>query len=265
MHSALPSTGVMARIRAMAIADARKQAEAAAQAKQAELEEIAACSICSADIGAMMLTPRTAAALRHERERAWLQAWSDTNAVQNTSIWLGLPPGCAPDKAARILSMQQQQYEEQQLQQGAGPGFAARQSSAAAADMTVWMGMPPYGAVSPEMWQQQQRMWLQQAQLRGMLGPRAPSISGSSTLWSGLPSVPRFDPAWQPQQQSGLLSPGSRQQQQYRWEQQQQKLQQDAAKAWFLRAHPIPIQTGSDDEGSTAGSVVSTPLLRVRH
>jgi hypothetical protein len=247
----------------MAIADARKQAEEAAQAKQAELEEIAACSICSADIGAMMLTPRTAAALRHERERAWLHAWSDTNAVQNTSIWLGLPPGCAPDRVGRMWTMQQQQDEEQQQQLGGDAGFAGRGSSAAG-DMTVWMGMPPYGAMSPEMWQQQQ-MWLQQPQLRSAMGPSA--VSGSSTIWSGLPSVPSFAQPWQQQLQQPSPVPFTvsqqqqQQQQQYRWEQQQQKLQQDAAKAWFLRAHPIPIQAGSDDEGSTAGSVVTTPLL----
>jgi hypothetical protein len=229
----------MARIRAMAIADARKQAEEAAHAKQAELEEIAACSICSADISTLMLTPRTAAALRHERERAWLQTWSDTNAVQNTSIWLGLPHGCAPDQMGSAAAADQQQ----QQQQGGDAGLA--RYSAAAIDQVRWPGGPLFGAMSPQMWQQQQQ-WLQQPQLRGALGPSA--ISGSSTIWSGLPSVPRFDAPWQ-------------QQQQYHWEQQQQKLQQDAAKAWFLRAHPIPIQAGSDDEGSTAGSVVTTPLL----
>jgi hypothetical protein len=259
----------MARIRAMAIADARKQAEEAAQAKQAELEEIAACSICSADIGAMMLTPRTAAALRHERERAWLQAWSDTNAVQNTSIWLGLPPGCAPDRFGRLWPLQEQQDGEQQQLLGGDAGFLARRASSAAGDMTVWMGMPPYGAVSPEMWQQQQ-MWLQQPQLRSAM---APSVTlGSSTLWSGLPSVPRFAYPWQQQQQqqppppspAGFTFSQQQQQQQYHWEQQQQKLQQDAAKAWFLRAHPIPIQAGSDDEGSTAGSVTK-PLLGPEH
>ncbi|WIA37533.1 hypothetical protein OEZ86_014440 [Tetradesmus obliquus] len=118
-HTALPTTGVMARTRAMAIADARKQAEEAALARQAELEEIAACSVCSADISSLMLTPRTAAALRHERERAWLQAWSDTAAVHNTSIWLGLPQGCAPDQIGLAAAMLQQQQQQQQ-QQGAG-------------------------------------------------------------------------------------------------------------------------------------------------
>jgi hypothetical protein len=241
--SALPTTGVMARIRAMAIADARKQAEDAAHAKQAELEEIAACSICSENIGALMLTPRTAAALRHERERAWLQAWNATAAVQNTSIWMGLPQGCAPDRMGYAAA----QTQQQQQQCSSGAGLAGDHSTAQ--DQAMWQayqGMPPSRAMSPEMQrQQQQQVWLQPPQL--MRG----AASGSSTIWSGLPSVPRFDPAWQQQQQH-----------KYHWDQQQQKLQQDAAKAWFLRAHPIPIQVSSDDEGSTAGSIVTTPLLR---
>ncbi|WIA17364.1 hypothetical protein OEZ85_014226 [Tetradesmus obliquus] len=167
-HTALPTTGVMARTRAMAIADARKQAEEAALARQAELEEIAACSVCSADLSSMMLTPRTAAALRHERERAWLQAWSDTAAVHNTSIWLGLPQGCAPDQIGLAAAMLQQQQQQQQ-QQGGGagrPGYALAPPS-----QTSRIGMPPFGAASPEMWQQQQQqqqqVWQQQPQLRG--------------------------------------------------------------------------------------------------
>lgn len=228
----------MARTRAMAVADARKQAEQAAKAKQAELEEIAACSICS-DLH-HLLTPRTAAALRHEREmaaaamrheqeRAWLESWKGTPAVDDSSIWVGLPAGCAVDQQRQEGLRRQRLMQWEHLQQQHSRSGVA--GSSGAGDVTVWMGVPPEGtAPFPEPWQQQQ----------GLYNTLHEASAGGS-IWSGLPGeLPRRHS--------------------YNWEAQQQQLKQAAAAAWFVRAHPIPINANSDEESASGGSPRSALL-----